>query len=389
MIRSGLHADIVIAGGGPVGASLALALKGSGLDVLLIEARKANADDRRPLALSHGTALALARLGAGVESLAATPIDTVHVSQRGGFGRTRLCADELGIPALGYVVAYATLARALEAALPANGTRTLYGASVSDARATGGYVAIELKDHGDVIGPATARLLVLADGGKVADAIGIRASERDYRQSAVTAIVSTEPCANGAAHERFTASGPIALLPFADSTYALIWTTSPGEASELVALDEAAFIARLESRFGRQSLRFTGVGTRAVFPLRLRYAAAVTAPRVALIGNAAQSLHPVAGQGLNVGMRDVQVLASLLRAGGREQVGEPDMLARYAAMRRWDARGGIAVTDLLARGFLSEFSPLQDGRGAALAALDLLPPLRKWFARKMMFGISG
>ena len=380
--------DVLIVGGGPVGASLALALVGSGLDVLLVEARATAAGDARTLAVSRGTALMLARLGVSMDTLAATPIDTIHVSQRGGFGRTVMRAAELNTPALGYVVSYAALSQALAAALPASEVRLTTGAKVSGIRMTAAFAVADV-EHENRMHEVNAKLMVLADGGRSAGQMpGVTIEERDYRQSAVVAMVSADPAATTIAYERFTPSGPAALLPYRGQ-YALVWTTSLAEADDLVAMETSVFLDRLRQHFGLCSMRFTDVGPRAMFPLQLRYAKPVTAQRTVLVGNAAQALHPVAGQGFNLGMRDVQALAGILRETGRDAIGSPAMLSRYRSARRMDAGGGIAVTDFLARGFAHDHPLLRAGRGLGLAAMDVLPPVRRWLARKMMFGISG
>ena len=382
------HADVLIVGGGPVGASLALALAGSGLAVMLVEARATPTTDARTLAVSRGSALILARLGVSLGVLGATAIETIRVSQRGGFGRTVMRAAELNTPALGYVVSYAALSQALETALPAAGATLTIGAKVAGIRSTPAF-AVATVDLGGEAREVSARLIVFADGGRSVGQIpGIAIQERDYRQSAVVAMVSTDPVATTIAYERFTPSGPAALLPYRGE-YALVWTVSTDEASALLAMDTPRFLARLKQHFGMRSMAFTDAGPRAAFPLQLRYATPVTGQRVALIGNAAQALHPVAGQGFNLGMRDVQALAGILRDTSADLLGSPAMLARYRAARRMDAGGGIAVTDFLARGFANDHRLLSAGRGLGLAVMDVLPPARRWLARKMMFGISG
>ncbi|HVK56683.1 MAG TPA: FAD-dependent monooxygenase [Burkholderiales bacterium] len=382
------HSDVLIVGGGPIGASLALAISGAGVSVSLVEARTAPADDARTIAVSHGTALMLKRLGVSMASLQATPIESIHVSQRGGFGRTILRSSELKLPALGYVVSYAALSTALEEALPASGVSVTYGAKADLIKSTAAFgIAQVTNDAG--VEEVTARLIVLADGGRNVDGIpGIIIKEQDYHQSAVVALLSTEPPARAMAYERFTTTGPVALLPY-KGRYALIWTTSPEEALTLAGLGSAMFLERLQQHLGVNGLRFTTVESRATFPLRLRVANSPASQRIALVGNAAQALHPVAGQGFNLGIRDVEALAKCIRECDRESLGGSVMLARYRALRRWDATGGIAVTDFLVRGFANDSLLMRAGRGFGLAALDFLPPARKWFARKMMFGISG
>lgn len=386
-VRQAPIADVLIVGGGPVGASLVLALRGSGLRVMLIEARPGGATDVRPLAISYGTALTLRRLSIDVAALAATPIETIHVSQHGGFGRTRMHAAELGVPALGYVLSYGGLAEALHGALAVGDAEVLSGATVGDISCASSSFAIAEVQREGKMEQIAASLVVLADGGKRVEQVsGVRVSEHDYRQSAVVALIKTDPPSATTAYERFTPGGPVALLPYGNG-YALVWTTASDNAQHFAGLETAAFLSKLQAHYGAQGVCFSDAGARTIFPLRLRVARPVAVNRVALVGNAAQALHPVAGQGFNLGMRDVQALAKCLRETDREAIGSPPMLARYRAARGWDARAGVAVTDFLVRGFSNDNPLLRAGRGAGLAALDVFPPARNWLARKMMFGL--
>ena len=381
--------DIVIVGGGPVGAALALALRDSGLSVLLLEAHATPGDDPRTLALSYGTRLILERLGAWGPALPATPIETIHVSQRGGFGRTLLRAADVRVPALGYVVRYADLTAALYQGLPVGGAiEALTGAQVQQVAATAGYAAVQFV-HGHRSHDVTCRLLVLADGGRsLRTADGLRLLERDYRQSALVAQVSSELPHNNVAYERFTETGPAALLPHATG-FALVWTATPAEAQRLCALDEAQFVERLHQHFGDRVGRFVAAGPRAQFPLLLRVARSIKQKRTVLLGNAAHTLHPVAGQGFNLGMRGAFSLAAILHDTPPEQVGSAAMLARFASARRWDVDCAAGATDLLVRTFSNANPLLKLGRGIGLALLDTAPPVRNGLARGMMFGTRG
>jgi 2-octaprenyl-6-methoxyphenol hydroxylase len=383
------HADLLIAGGGPVGATLALALKDSGLSIAVLEARAdfAAKPDPRTLALSYGSMLVLRRLGVWDSLPAPTQIVTIHVSQQGGLGRTLLTAADAGLPALGYVVNYAALDLALHEALQGSGAHYLTGATVQKTGATRSYAVADF-DHQGRPAQMTARLLALADGGRsLAQGAGFTRHVRDYGQSAVVAQVSTELPHRNMAFERFTPDGPAALLP-AGEGFALVWTCAPDAAQALCELDDAAFLAKLHAHFGDRLGRFTSAGRRASFPLSLRYTRPVTGERTVLLGNAAQMLHPVAGQGFNLGLRDAWELgAEILAAPG--EIGSAAMLARYRARRRVDTGGGILFTDALVRGFSNDIAPLRHARGAALAALDLLPPLKRLVVRKMIYGARG
>lgn len=378
--------DIAIVGGGPVGAALAIALGGSGLRVAVLEAKtEFAARDPRALALAQGTRLILERLGVW-ERLAsrATAIETIHVSQRGGIGRAVLAACELGVPALGYTTEYGDLYQALAAGLPGSGASLITGARVTDIRPAPGDGLVEFEQAGTARG-LSARLIVLADGGKgLPGAVKVK----DYGQSAVICTVTTERPHGHRAYERFTAAGPMALLPLGDG-YALVWTTANAQVEERLAWDEATFLEALQAAFGDRQGRFLAAGPRSLFPLRLVTARAVTAPGLVRIGNAAQTLHPVAGQGFNLGLRDAWWLAETVLDGEREALGGAAALAAYRHRRRRDVGGGIAMTDLLVEMFANDLPLLSQARGLALTAMDMLPFVRQTFARKMMFGVQA
>jgi 2-octaprenyl-6-methoxyphenol hydroxylase len=226
-----------------------------------------------------------------------------------------------------------------------------------------------------------ARLLVLADGGLNRNAGRVT----DYRQRAIVAEVAAEHATAGTAWERFTTEGPLALLPFGER-YALVWSMSPATAEELQGLRDPEFLARLRRVFGGRLGNFHSTGPRSTFPLSLRRSAVQTSPRVLAIGNAAQTLHPVAGQGLNLGLRDAWELARMLLDATREEIGARAFTARYASNRDLDRRAGIGFTDLLVRMFSNSVPPLALARGAGLAMLDVLPPARHFLARRMIFG---
>lgn len=352
--------DILVVGGGPVGCSFALALRASAQRVVVLErdADGARTAAPRPLALSYASRLILERIGAW-SALAPSPIETILVSQAGGFGRARLEAADAGVPALGYVLEYRELASVLTARLEASGIEVRRGI---EARAL------------------PARCVVHAEGASEG------ARETHYSQDAVVGMVQTEPRAGTTAHERFTAEGPLALLPLA-GRYAFVWGTRPERARFLAQAAPEAFLEALARAAGARLGRALAVEARAVHPLALRVRASRIGAREVYIGNAAQTLHPVAGQGLNLGLRDAWELAELLQAA--DDPGDPAVLGRFAARRRLDAGAAIRVTDLLARGFLGRNPAVSAARGLALTALDTLPPARRFFARRMIYGPSA
>lgn len=386
-------ADIVIVGGGPVGSALALALRDSGLRIVLLEARAAGSADARPLALSYGSRLILERLGVWPALAAtATPIRTIHVSQRGGFGRVSLAAAEAGFPELGYVVDYGRVAQVLAQAA-ATSVQCLTGARVTATH--GGDPARVVHEYGGEQRELTAALVVLADGGAAGTSTTSAAEIIDYQQCAVTARVVSERPHNNTAYERFTAHGPLALLPDHQDQdgregngWALVWTTTPDHARELCAMAPENFLTELRTAFGGRVGDFSAVHGRAAYPLRRRRAWPET-DHIVLIGNAAQTLHPVAGQGFNLGLRDAWELAG--QAGGRTTaaLGSRDWLKAYQARRRVDRSAGIGFTHALVELFSNDLPPLRLIRGTGLALLGCIPPLKNFLIRRMTFGARG
>ncbi|MFH1604918.1 MAG: FAD-dependent monooxygenase [Pseudomonadota bacterium] len=376
--------DILIAGGGPVGAALALAFEGSAHSVVLAEARAAGpsgalgatARDARTIALSYASRLILERLGAW-SRIAATPIEAIHISQQGGFGRTLIRAVDCDLPALGYVASYDGLQQSLLA--PPCSARRLYG-----ARLTGfeGQTAVLQTQEGKLA--FAPRLTVLADGARITEDSAAPAFSKDYRQTAVVAWVKAAQAHRGRAWERFTPEGPLALLPHAGG-YALVWTTSPERAAHLCTLETPIFLTELHAAFGDRLGAFTEAGERTSFPLVLRYRREETRARALSVGNAAQTLHPVAGQGFNLGLRDAWELGRLAREATTD-LGGDDFLAGYRRARALDRRAGVQFTDGLVRLFSNSNQLLKFGRGAGLLVLDLLPLAREFIARRMIYG---
>lgn len=373
--------DLLIVGAGPVGLALALALKHSGLDIVLADARPQGPADADPrvLALAHGTRQTLERLGVWT-GLPATPIKTIHVSQQGGLGRTLLQAADYDIAALGYVAPAGALAAALRKAVEEAGIVILNDTEVRalDAQADCIVATLETPDGSRSL---TAHLAACAEGGMQAGEGDI--AERDYGQHALIAYVDVAGGHHSTAFERFTSQGPLALLP-CGNRYAVVHAASPAEADRLMALDDAAYLARIQAHIGNR-VQLTAVAERLRYPLGLRYRRDPTGARTAWLGNAAQTLHPVAGQGFNLALRDVWALAEVLLEQ-RGDPGAPAVLAAYARNRRLDRLGTIRFTDTLVRLFSNDIAPLRHLRGAGLVALDLFPPLRHFVAKRMMFG---
>ena len=392
-IENSDDADVIVIGGGPVGAVLALALNQGAGERLRVTVLEAQADstpraDSRTLALSHGSRLILERVGVWQQMEAITPITRIHISQRGSFGRALLRAEDAGLPALGYVIFFAELQQALQSALHQSGVHYLTGAPVSAVTPDALAAGVRFTHHG-VERKMTAALAVLADGGRSLQNIpGITRESRDYHQSAVVCQVSSAVPHQNLAYERFTAEGPAALLP-SGADYALVWTSTPQRIEALLALSDAEFLTQLHAHFGDRQGAFLTVGRRNSFPLGLQQSKPVTGARLVLIGNAAQMLHPVAGQGFNMGLRDAWELAQTTLACSPERIGDTAMLREYAKGRRLDTQGGVFFTDLLVRGFSNNIPGLRPLRGLSLSLLDALPPLKSFVAQRMIFGAKG
>ncbi|VVE03555.1 UbiH/UbiF/VisC/COQ6 family ubiquinone biosynthesis hydroxylase [Pandoraea fibrosis] len=417
--------DVAIVGAGPVGAALALMLaqRAPQLRIALVDGRGARTgyDDPRTLALSHGSREILSRAGAWPHNgsgLDSTPIQHIHVSQARRFGSTEIDYLDHGVPALGYVVRYGALMRALDAAMSRVPARfehapsevsTASSPSLASRDAPGlhhfrPYRAIALHQDSQQVAITLgtsiddqahtlhATLAVNAEGG-LFEGQTARPRVRDYGQTALVGFVTCERPRIGWAWERFTPDGPLALLP-QENGYALVWCCAHGEAKRRREMDDASFLAELHTVFGDRMGRFTSITGRASFPLGLNALGHVVDGRVAAIGNAAQTLHPVAGQGLNLGLRDAFDLADTLVRDARlsslhHGVPGPAALAAFARRRRADRGLTIRITDLLPRLFGIDAAPVAVLRGMALAGLDLVPPVKTAFARQMMFGQRG
>lgn len=384
--------DVAIAGGGMVGLSLAAALGSLPLDVAVIEPVAPDADgqpsfDSRTTALSNGSRRVLEGIGAwsAVAGLA-TPIRRIHVSEQGAFGTAVLTAEEQGVAALGHTIENRLLGRALRARVAASPRVSLVSARVAGLEV--GADAVRLATDA---GPAiVARLVIAADGAQsaVRTALGIGARVDDYHQHAVIAHLDTARFHDYTAYERFTPAGPLAMLPIGEGRSSVVWTLAPEAATRALACDDATFLSELQAAFGLRLGRFTRVGRRQAYPLALTQAERLTAPRVVILGNAAQSLHPVAGQGFNLALRDVAVLAELLADAQGGDPGAPALLARYADWRGPDRGAVVRFTDSLVRGFGIDLAPLRQARGQGLFLFDLLRPVKHEFARRTM-GLAG
>jgi len=371
--------DIAIAGGGPVGLALACMLvkRGVAADrIALVDGKTTStaSQDPRSVALSWGSHELLKQIHAW--TFDATAITQIHVSRRSRFGRTLIDCNEHQLPALGYVCRYGDLVQALSAELDATGVIQYRPLLVNHAEANDTHVNITLSNHHQI----HAGVLVQAEGG----VFGTQTSKeihRDYLQMAIVASVSSDDALPGRAFERFTEEGPLALLPDRNG-YSLVWCVRPEHGKALLAMTEIDFLQSLQQAFGNRVGTFTQVSQRYSYPLGLN-AKQASSQRMVAIGNAAQTLHPVAGQGLNLGFRDAAVLATVLA-----QSPTPEGIHQFMQQRRGDRGLTVRLTDLMARVFASseDRSLPQSLLGLSLGMIDLLPPARRALSEQMMFG---
>ena len=385
--------SVIIVGGGPVGATLALALQYQGIAVTMLEARAQGSSyqDQRALALSYGSRVILEKLGVWAKLEAhATAINTIHISQRGSFGRSLLKAQDHALPALGYVLSYGALTQALDEGLAGfTGLNLIYQAEATHIEPALQKASVTFKHQGQTQQLSSA-MLVLADGGRsLGDIAGIERTTKMYGHDALVTKVQCELPHDNIAYERFTPMGPVALLPNGARDFSLVWTGKQAQIAEVMALDDVAFLSQLHQHFGDRLGHFLSVGKRLTFPLKLAYLNPVTAPHLVVIGNAAQTMHPVAGQGFNVGMRDAYDLAQQIAASDSALWGEDAMMRAYQQGRKTDTQRGLMFTDFLVNLFSNDIVGVSALRGMSLGMLDLLKPVKSRLVRKMSFGSRG
>lgn len=420
------HYDVVIAGGGLVGGSFALLLAGrcagAGLRILLADAAPvatsvmsaAGPDgqgnfDARSTALSWGSRQIYHQAGLWPElEKYGCAIRDIHVSDRGHFGALRLHSRELQVEALGYVVENRHLSAVINNALLNHpGIDVCAPASVKKItpQASGARIVLHVSDQNEQL--IDTGLLVLADGGRsgLCEQLGISLDKTPYGQQALICNIAFEKDHQGLAFERFTDTGPMAVLPLTDELTdkqpgsaggghrgALVWTLAQDNAQEIFELPEPAFLAALQQRFGSRLGQITRAGTRSLYPLALTLAREQIRPGVVLLGNVAHTLHPVAGQGLNLALRDADALAQLMAEavleGNQAGLGEYALLERFLSSQQADQYRTVMFSDLTTRLFSNNIPALAAGRNLGLLTMDLLPPARKWFARQAM-GLRG
>lgn len=384
--------DVAIIGGGMTGAALAAALAGGPLRVAVVEAEAFDSPrqvsfDRRLVALTYSSREIFSAMGAWRRiAKTACPIRRIQVSQRGWPGAAHLHCRDAGKDALGYVAAHRAIGEALRPIITAADNITV----LCPARAQSlGLAADTVTVSGDgALQTLPASLAVIADGGRssLLDAAGLRRTVKHYRESALVTVVAADRRHRNCAHERFTADGPLALLPVDEAQFAVAWTLPHARAEQHAALDDAGFTKALQKTFGHRAGLFHSPAPRHVYPLTLATCTPPARARVALAGNAAHTVHPVAGQGFNLALRDVADLCSVItraHAAG-EDIGGASALARYTAARRRDTFAVTTFTDGLVTAFTNPSPAAAAARALTLGALNLLPPARRALLRKTM-----
>ena len=382
--------NIVIVGGGPVGATLALLLAKHGIAVTVLEARKQGAaySESRALALSYGSRRILEKLGvwSGLAK-SATAINTIHVSQKGSLGRSKLLASDYQLEALGYVLSYGALSEALDLALAnESAVSFMFEASAEQITHTSTYATVTFSHQGQSKS-FNSRLVVLADGGRSLDEVaGLEKETKEYGHDALISKVSAELPHDNVAYERFTANGPMALLPNGERDFSLVWTGEKEYINGLLALSDAEFLSQFHDQFGDRVGRFLRVQKRMAFPLKLSQLKTTDTPHLVVIGNAAQTMHPVAGQGFNVGLRDAESLAKCIVGATPETLGANQMLSDYRASRQTDTKNGLLFTDFLVNIFSNDIVGVSGLRSAGLGLFDVIKPIKHHLVSKMSYG---
>ena len=397
---TGVDYDVVIAGGGMIGTSLALALSPLGLRVAVVEAIGRGAAsqpsfDDRSTALSRSTQRMFEAMGLWDRIRAAsTPIKSIHVSDKGRFGFSHIDSAEQKVEALGYVVINRVLGEVLQEALSGDKSiDVVCPAKIVAIQAAPNVMTASVLREGEDTQEFRCRLLVAADGANssVRDMMGITASQAAYGQRAVVGNLLPEKPLEHVAYERFTDVGPLALLPIVDQRAAFIWTVAEDDAERVLGLDDEAFLEELQTAFGNRLGRFSRVGKRAAYPLSLSKALRLTAARSVLVGNAAHGLHPVAAQGFNLGMRDVAALCDCIAdscTAGDADIGRQELLSRFAGWRKADQEKLVRFTDGLVKLFTSKSKRASLLRNVGMLGIDFIPGVRSEFARHTM-GLAG
>ncbi len=394
--------DVFISGGGPVGLMLAIGLAKQGKEVILVERYAPKADsqalekvktsfDGRVLALSKGSQTFMQRMGVwqALQS-STTAIEHVHVSQKGYLGLTTLHADEVDVDALGFSVQSSDLGTVLWQAVKSQGNIQILCPAALDSfveTEDGLLVSVaSAENEAELIAQVSAKLIVGADGthSKVRQILDLPMEEKSYSAYGILAQIETEQHPQGWAYERFTEEGPVALLPMRDHFHKAVLVCPEEKLQQVMALSDQAYIDLFAEKMGERLGRFTQVSPRIAYPLKETYAPQMTKGRAVLMGNASHTQHPVAAQGLNLGIRDIEVFLDLLEKA--EDIGEPGLLTEYAALRESDHQKVMGLTDTLIQLFQHKSPVIGHLRGIGMMAMQAMPSVKRRFSKFAMRG---
>ncbi len=389
-----MHYDIVISGGGMTGASLAAALIPTGLKIAIVEAVPFHSADQpsfdeRTVALTYGSRRIFDGIGVWNNiAPGATAIREIHVSDRGHFGMTRLHHRLMGVEALGYVVPNRCIGNALLGILDAAENVSISSpATVMKTEVEDDIAQVLVKSNSQTT-ELTCKLVVVADGGRssISETLGIKSKTDPYAQVALVTIIETNQAHDGLAYERFTRDGPLALLPLRDKNYAVVWTLPSATAEANKDLEQQEFLSALQEIFGERAGRFTRCGNRHIYPLSLSNIDNPVRHRVVVTGNAAHTVHPVAGQGFNLSLRDIAALADVIANAtqNRRDLGSLSVLQAYAEQRKSETHMVTRFTDSLIKIFANQIPGLTFARNAGLTGVHLLPPLKRFLLQRTM-----
>lgn len=383
------HYPFIIIGAGPVGMLTALLLKQQNQSVLLLEARAAdsNLNDQRTLALSYHSIQTFRQAGVYLPDEMLTFIRQVHVSRQHHFGRVLMSAQDIGLPYLGATIDYVRLLQACETALQKNNISVQWQTTVEQVQSTTHWASAQCfyqqRRHN-----LTAQWLILAEGGELAAGLpNIKVHTHDYRQLALVNTLKFEAGNHAIAYERFTENGPLALLPYRND-FRLVWTCTHEEALQRELWNVAEFNQQLQSVMGDRLGHLEQMGTPATFPLKLRQLNQVYSKRVICIGNAAQTMHPVAAQGLNLGVRDAEMLSAIFGKTDKITLNDNSLAGKYARIRAYDARAVVGFTHILVQLFDHAHSGLAYGQSMGMSILGSVPALKHKFIRQLVFGVT-
>lgn len=396
-MNANIDYDIIIIGGGLVGSTLACALEPLGIKIAIVESISPQATDQpsfddRAIALAWGSQRIFHATGLW-HSIApsATAIRRIHISEKGRFGQTHLNAEEEKVAALGYVALARNLGHTLQSAVSEREIERLCPATLVNFETHATQVKATLETPRGTKS-VSARLLIAADGGRsqVRESLGIKTHEKAYDQTAIVTNVRSSKPHNNIAYERFTVDGPLALLPMTDNRFGVVLTVPTHQSDDYLALDDQSLTDELHARIGFRTGRFEQIGKRVSYPLVLMTTEQMVDQRIALVGNAAHALHPISGQGFNLGLRDIAVLADCIAAAIQEgaDIGSDHVLRKYAQWRKQDVRSMALATDGLARLFSNPLGPIAFARSSGLILADLIPAIRHRIAHHAM-GLRG